>query len=65
MVDERRPFAVRFDRLTYSMDSNMLSEEELALLDAIRQTGSLLNSWIARPDMPRVWLRAGGPLEPR
>jgi DNA-binding transcriptional LysR family regulator len=65
MVDWADVFAVRFFRCTRSMESNMLSEEELALLDAIRETGSLSRAAARLGKAPSTVSHAARQLETR
>jgi DNA-binding transcriptional LysR family regulator len=65
MVDSHARFAVRFSRRTRSMESNMLTEDELALLDAIRETGSLSRAAARLGKAPSTISHAARQLETR
>src|ERR1700735_4244059 len=65
MMDRVDAFAVRFSRCTRSMELHMLSEEELALLDAIRETGSLSRAAAQLGKAPSTVSHAARQLESR
>src|ERR1700733_6413795 len=65
MMDPVHRFAVPFFRCTRSMELHMLSEEELALLDAIRETGSLSRAAALLGKAPSTVSHAARQLEER
>src|SRR5580658_5759531 len=65
MMDPVHRFAVPFFRCTRSMELHMLSEDELALLEAIRETGSLSRAAARLGKAPSTVSHAARQLETR